>query len=111
MQFAPANMPAEEAPCAKSINNAESKAKEELINVEEIAKLMCLTEEYAIKIFMSVCCRHRTATSAPPTSLKCFTQMSHQLEDKISILRTSPYPPNFNKIAAKIIDPATGAST
>jgi hypothetical protein len=26
-------------------------------------------------------------------------------------IRTNPYPPNFNKIPAKIIDPATGAST
>lgn len=25
--------------------------------------------------------------------------------------RISPYPPNFRRIAAKIIDPATGAST
>lgn len=25
--------------------------------------------------------------------------------------RITPYPPNFNKIAAKIIDPTTGAST
>jgi len=25
--------------------------------------------------------------------------------------RIIPYPPNFNRIAAKIIDPATGAST
>lgn len=27
------------------------------------------------------------------------------------INRIAPYPPNFNKIAAKIIDPTTGAST
>jgi hypothetical protein len=30
---------------------------------------------------------------------------------KIIIIRASPYPPNLSKIAAKIIDPATGAST
>lgn len=27
------------------------------------------------------------------------------------IIRANPYPPNFSRIAAKIIDPATGAST
>jgi hypothetical protein len=27
------------------------------------------------------------------------------------VTRNKPYPPSFNKIAAKIIDPATGAST
>ena len=27
------------------------------------------------------------------------------------LMRSKPYPPNFNKIPAKIIDPATGAST
>ena len=31
--------------------------------------------------------------------------------EKISLKRTSPYPPSFRRIAAKIIDPAMGAST
>jgi len=30
---------------------------------------------------------------------------------KIIIIRASPYPPNLRRIAAKIIEPATGAST
>jgi len=30
---------------------------------------------------------------------------------KIIIIRASPYPPNLSRIAARIIDPATGAST
>jgi hypothetical protein len=29
----------------------------------------------------------------------------------IIIIRAIPYPPNFSRIAARIIDPATGAST
>jgi hypothetical protein len=29
----------------------------------------------------------------------------------IIIIRASPYPPNFSRTAARIIDPATGAST
>lgn len=29
----------------------------------------------------------------------------------IMIIRAIPYPPNFSRIAARIIDPATGAST
>lgn len=31
--------------------------------------------------------------------------------EKIIIIRAIPYPPNFSRIAARIIDPATGAST
>jgi hypothetical protein len=30
---------------------------------------------------------------------------------KIIIIRANPYPPNLSRIAAKIIEPATGAST
>jgi len=30
---------------------------------------------------------------------------------KIIIMRVNPYPPNFRRIAARIIEPATGAST
>lgn len=30
---------------------------------------------------------------------------------KIRIVRESPYPPNFSRMAARIIDPAMGAST
>jgi hypothetical protein len=32
-------------------------------------------------------------------------------EDKRGVTRKTPYPPNFNKIAASTIEPATGAST
>ena len=35
----------------------------------------------------------------------------YKVIQNIIITRTIPYPPNFNKIAAKIIDPAVGAST
>jgi len=28
-----------------------------------------------------------------------------------AVMRISPYPPNFSKMAARIIDPAMGAST
>jgi len=31
--------------------------------------------------------------------------------EKIVTIRATPYPPNFNKIAAKTIEPAIGAST
>jgi hypothetical protein len=49
-----------------------------------------------------------------PTSIKLInTQNTNILFFKILnfINRNKPYPPNFNKIAAKIIDPKTGAST
>ena len=34
-----------------------------------------------------------------------------EVVEKREIRRISPYPPNFKRIAARIIDPATGAST
>ena len=34
-----------------------------------------------------------------------------ETEENKVISRISPYPPNFSKMAARIIDPATGAST
>lgn len=33
------------------------------------------------------------------------------IKKKILEIRIKPYPPNFNKTAARIIEPATGAST
>jgi hypothetical protein len=35
-------------------------------------------------------------------------EFTHQ---KGALIRKMPYPPNFNKIPARIMDPATGAST
>ena len=35
---------------------------------------------------------------------------NREVENK-EISRINPYPPNFSKIAARIIEPATGAST
>jgi len=36
---------------------------------------------------------------------------SNDTEENNFISRINPYPPSFSKIAARIIDPATGAST
>jgi hypothetical protein len=44
-----------------------------------------------------------TAVSLELTIIIC---VGHKIE-----MRINPYPPNFSKIAAKIIEPATGAST
>jgi len=49
---------------------------------------------------------------APPTNLKVIKCLiKGEFMFKSGLMRISPYPPNFSKMAAKIIDPATGAST
>jgi hypothetical protein len=52
-------------------------------------------------------------TKTPPTKLKA-TQTTPNLKPHLNNtgkIRRRPYPPNFNRTAAKIIEPETGAST
>ena len=52
--------------------------------------------------------------SAPPQQQKGTINLVMDLLNvvmNIEVSRINPYPPNFRRIAAKIIDPATGAST
>jgi hypothetical protein len=47
----------------------------------------------------------------PPIRLKnCIAGLRLEFRVK-GIIRITPYPPSFNRMAAKIIDPNTGAST
>lgn len=49
-----------------------------------------------------------------PHEQKTIRTSDMELEDVVEnseIRRISPYPPSFSSMAAKIIDPATGAST
>lgn len=49
---------------------------------------------------------------APPKRLKELkAQTILDLAGRRGAMRINPYPPNFRRIAAKIIEPATGAST
>lgn len=74
---------------------------------------MCPTEEYAISDFKSVCrIQINPVTSAPVratltiTEERCFNIYLNRC-----VIRNSPYPPSLSRIAARIMDPAIGAST
>lgn len=74
---------------------------------------MCLTEEYAIKDLTSVCRMQISLAKAPPIVEMTIIRVDVDLEAKINFIerRIKPYLPNLSKIPARIIDPATGAST
>lgn len=78
-----------------------------------MTKPMWLTEEKAIKDFMSVCREHNIADSKTPNREKIISGAAAWVnESLIKVpIRKMPYPPNFNNVPAKIIDPAIGAST
>jgi len=57
---------------------------------------------------------HITLVTSAPHEQNIMRIRDRDLEEVVEnrfISRVSPYPPSFSRIAAKIIDPATGAST
>ena len=51
-------------------------------------------------------------TTAPIKVIDVITEyMAEVIGGNTNTIRIIPYPPNFSKIAARIIEPATGAST
>lgn len=74
---------------------------------------MCATEDIAIRDFMSVWARQTKPAKIPPQQAQDI-RISLKFIEILGILgkiRINPYPPSFNKTPAKIIEPATGAST
>jgi hypothetical protein len=70
-----------------------------------------LTEEKAITIFKSVKRRHNNLIKKPPIKeMESHKERPFHLQ-QIGINNQRPNLPSFNKIAAKIIEPITGAST
>lgn len=71
------------------------------------------TLEYAINDFKSVWRIQIKLVSAPPHKARLVIWGANLILKFINSqdIRRSPYLPNFNKMPAKIIDPATGAST
>lgn len=75
---------------------------------------MCPTDEYAIRAFKSVWRIHTILVTRAPHEQNTIRGKEINFIDVVTnneISRISPYPPNFRSIAARIIDPATGAST
>jgi len=74
---------------------------------------MCPTDEYAISDLRSGCRRQIILVKIAPIMdiLIRIDWIFISADVKFVIIRIMPYPPSFRRMAAKIIDPAIGAST
>lgn len=82
--------------------------------VNKLVKInpMWATEEYAINDFKSFWRIQFILVIIAPINLILIIQgLNNFIFDKRGITRIKPYPPSFNKTAARIIDPSNGAST
>jgi len=109
--FAPANIPEEHTPCANIIIITPSSPHLVSLKTPAITRAIWTTEEYAITTFISLCTTQRILKTPPPINLNENNWHISILILVILIRRKIPYPPNFNKTPAKIIEPETGAST
>lgn len=111
--FARANKPEETRPWAITKRRAPAQPHCVWDIIPAVTSPMCLIEEYAISALMSVCRRHSILAIQAPQRLKVrIGDLQREVvKGKLKEIRNSPYLPNFNKIPARIIDPATGAST
>ena len=85
----------------------------EFVSIPATISPMCPTDEYAIIDFMSDCRKQIIDVTTPPTIATAMIGLTNVLFIylNIIIIRAIPYPPSLSKMAARIIDPATGAST
>lgn len=83
------------------------------IIVAAITSPMWLTDEYAINDFRSVCRMQIKLVITTPQRAKTINgyDISFVRGVKMVVIRMMPYPPSFSRTAARIIDPAIGAST
>lgn len=83
------------------------------VRAPAIRRPMWPTDEYAISAFRSVWRRHiREVLIAPHRAMHMINEGIGELDGgKWIIVRNIPYPPSFRRMAARIIDPAMGAST
>lgn len=74
---------------------------------------MWITDEYAINLFISVKHKHTNLTAITPHIFSANKKfVIFELVAMVSgITLMSPYPPNFSRIPARIMEPLTGAST
>ena len=63
--------------------------------------------------FRSGCRRQINLVEIPPISAILIISLDNDFTicGNRKVIRASPYPPNLRRMAARIIDPATGAST
>lgn len=93
--------------------NAPVQPQAEFDIIPPVTRPICLTEEYAISDFTSVCrMQINLVITAPVREILIMRGAIERLNFiKFEETRIMPYPPNFSKIPARIIEPATGAST
>jgi len=111
IMLAQENIPEEHTPCANIIIILPKILQKFFDKIFTIIRAMCTTEEYAIITFISLFIKHTTLNSLPPNKEKIIKNKVRFSLFTNMIIRINPYPPNFNKTPAKIMDPPTGAST
>lgn len=84
-----------------------------IVNIAASVILMWATDEYAINDLKSVCRTvNRVVMAAPQDVIANIVGVIGYINRGKEVRRRrSPKPPSFSKSAAKIIDPAVGAST
>jgi hypothetical protein len=111
--LARANSPEEDSPWATIIARVPVHPQKDWFIRPAVSSPMCLTEEYAIRDFISGCRIQIILVSvAPQRAIEVIIGATIKfggLEKETN--RRIPNPPSFRRIAAKTIDPATGAST
>jgi hypothetical protein len=111
--LARAKRPEEARPWAIISMRAPAQPHCDMDKIPAVTSPMWLIDEYAIKAFRSDWRRHRSLAIQAPHRLKVMigdlilVTMSGKLYDT----RNRPYLPSFSRMPARIIDPATGAST
>ena len=78
-----------------------------------VTRPICLIEEYAIKALISVWRKHSILATQAPQILRIKIGDLHKAVtlEKLNETRNNPYLPSFKRTPARIIEPATGAST
>lgn len=104
-------MPEEQIPCANMIIITPSNPHLVILKTPVITSAIWTTEEYAITTFISLWTRQKILKIPPPINVNENIWHIRTLTPVILISRKIPYPPNFRRTPARIIEPDTGAST
>lgn len=109
--LAPENNPEEQIPWDNIIKDPANTPNFLLERKTKITKHMCDTEVYAINFFISFSNIQIILIIAPPKILNIFNSKTKLSALIKYIKRKIPNPANLSKMAAKTMEPLTGAST
>lgn len=107
------NKPEEQNPWPIIMKIAPLRPQPESVKIPPITKDMWATEDKATKNLISVWRRQINLATTPPIIVQLIKAQFKVSKGAFSfgIRRIKPYPPNFKRTPASIIEPATGAST